>query len=159
MAVANKIEPTEIARPQRVAKLLGGDRLLHHRVNTPLDAHDLIVGGMPASALFHFINALVVVRDTSDFEKALGMSLRTRQRRKDTPSKPLSAEQGGRLWKFAEVLTRAIDVFGSQSEAEQWLVRPAVGLDQRSPIELLASPAGAEVVEDFLTRIEYGAYT
>ncbi len=159
MAIADKAEQAVAAGPRRVANLLGGDRLLHHRIDTHLDAHDLIVGGMPAGALNHFISTLIVISDTSDFEKALGMSLRTRQRRRDTPSKPLSAEQGGRLWKFAEVLTRAIDVFGSQSEAEQWLVRPAMGLDQRSPIELLASPAGAELVEDFLTRIEYGAYT
>lgn len=159
MAVADKIERTEVAGPRRVADLLGGVRQLHHRIETPLDAHDLIVGGMPAGALNHLIDRLLTVRATSGFEKALGMSLRTRQRRRDTSAKPLNAEQGGRVWKFAEILARAIDVFGSQSEAEQWLVRPAMGLDQRSPIELLASPAGAEVVEDFLTRIEYGAYT
>ncbi|MGR4862650.1 type II RES/Xre toxin-antitoxin system antitoxin [Caulobacter sp. LARHSG274] len=159
MAVADKIERTESAGPRRVADLLGGARLLHHRIDTPLDAHDLIVGGMPAGALNHLMDKLLTVRHASGFEKALGMSLRTRQRRKDTPAKALNAEQGGRVWKFAEVLTRATDVFGSQSEAEQWLVRPAMGLDQRAPIELLASPAGAEVVEDFLTRIEYGAYT
>jgi putative toxin-antitoxin system antitoxin component (TIGR02293 family) len=158
MAVAD-IERTEVAGPRRVADLLGGARLLHHQINTPLDAHDLIVGGMPASALNHLVNILITVRATSGFEKALGMSLRTRQRRRDTPAKLLNAEQGGRVWKFAEVLARAIDVFGSQPEAEQWLVRPAVGLDQRAPIDLLASPAGAEVVEDFLTRIEYGVYT
>ena len=159
MAIADKIERTEVAGPQRVANLLGGARLLHHRIDTPLDAHDLIVAGMPAGALNHLMDRLLTVRATSGFEKALGMSLRTRQRRRDTAAKPLNAEQGGRVWKFAEVLARATDVFGAQSEAELWLVRPAMGLDQRSPIELLASPAGAEVVEDFLTRIEYGAYT
>ncbi len=49
-------------------------------------------------------------------------------------------------------------MFGSQDEAEQWLERPAIGLDQRRPIDLLSSPAGVETIEDHLTRLEYGVY-
>lgn len=51
------------------------------------------------------------------------------------------------------------EVFGSQQAAEEWLERPAMGLDDKSPMELLATPAGREMVEDFLTRLEHGAYT
>ncbi|MCP1838249.1 putative toxin-antitoxin system antitoxin component (TIGR02293 family) [Bradyrhizobium sp. USDA 4524] len=86
------------------------------------------------------------------------MSLRTFQRRKDAPDKPLSQEQSGRTWKFAEILAKATDVFGSQEEAEQWLERPAIGLDQRRPIDLLVTPAGVELVEQYLTRLAYGVY-
>jgi putative toxin-antitoxin system antitoxin component (TIGR02293 family) len=50
-------------------------------------------------------------------------------------------------------------VLGSQQEAEQWLERPAIGLDRRRPIDLLATPAGVELVETFLERLEYGVYT
>ena len=49
-------------------------------------------------------------------------------------------------------------MFGSQDEAEQWLDRPAMGLDRRRPINLLATPAGVELVEQHLTRLEYGVY-
>jgi putative toxin-antitoxin system antitoxin component (TIGR02293 family) len=61
--------------------------------------------------------------------------------------------------KVAEILTRATTLFGSQAAAEQWLERPAIGLDQRRPIDLMTTPAGLELVEDFLGRIEYGVYT
>ena len=63
-----------------------------------------------------------------------------------------------RTKKFAEVLAKATAVLGSRQEAEQWLNRPAIGLDQQRPIDLLATPAGAKIVEDFLTRIEFGVY-
>jgi putative toxin-antitoxin system antitoxin component (TIGR02293 family) len=46
-------------------------------------------------------------------------------------------------------------VCGSTEDAEQWLGRPASGLSQRRPINLLATPAGVKV-EKFLQRIEYG---
>ena len=51
------------------------------------------------------------------------MSLRTFQRRRDTPKRPLSLEQSGRTWKFAEILARATALLGSQESAEQWLER------------------------------------
>ncbi|MDE4063639.1 antitoxin Xre/MbcA/ParS toxin-binding domain-containing protein [Phaeobacter gallaeciensis] len=34
-----------------------------------------------------------------------------------------------------------------------------MGLDNRRPIDLLATAAGAEAVADYLTRMEYGVYT
>lgn len=142
----------------KVTELLGGARLLTRRITSPLDAHELLLRGLPPSALDHLVRQLIHIQKTDSLEKAIGMSLRTYQRRKDAPAKPLSQEQSGRAWKFAEILSRATDVFGSQAEAEQWLERPAIGLDQRRPIELLATPAGVELVEDYLTRLEYGVY-
>jgi hypothetical protein len=61
--------------------------------------------------------------------------------------------------KFAEILTRATTLFRSQAAAEQWLKQPAIGLDQRRPIDLMTTPAGLELVEDYVGRIEYGVYT
>ncbi len=80
------------------------------------------------------------------------MSLRTFQRFKVAP-KPLGKEQSGQAWKFAEILAKATAVLGSQEAAEQWL--NACGTDQRRPIDLLATPAGVKLVEDFLVRLEY----
>lgn len=143
---------------QKVAELLGGARLLSQPVTSGLDAHELLLRGLPAAALNHLVRHLRVLHKTDSLEKAVGMSVRTYQRRKDAPSKPLSQEQSGRAWKFAEILAKAIDVFGSQEDAEQWLERPAIGLDQRRPIDLLSTPAGLELVEDYLVRLEYGVY-
>jgi uncharacterized protein (DUF2384 family) len=33
-----------------------------------------------------------------------------------------------------------------------------MGLDNRKPIDLLATPAGTEMIETFLTRLDYGVY-
>jgi putative toxin-antitoxin system antitoxin component (TIGR02293 family) len=154
-AVEARGEPTEL---QRVAELLGGSRVLRRPVKSPLDAHEMLLHGLPAKALTHLVENLVVLQRTPSLEKAVGMSLRTFQRRKDTPARPLNQEQSGRTWKFAEILSKATSLLGSQEEAEQWLERPALGLDQRKPIDLLATPAGVEMVQNFLERIEYGVY-
>ena len=150
---------TETAEIQRVADLLGGARILRRQVRNSLDAHELLLKGLPGRALTHLIDRLVIMHWATSLEKAVGISLRTLQRRKNAPAEPLSQEQSGRTWKFAEILAKATAVLGSQEEAEQWLERPAIGLDQRRPIDLLATPAGVEMVEDFLERLEYGVYT
>jgi len=152
------IQPAQKLELQRIVSLLGGDRLLAHSVESPFDVHEMLLQGLPGKALTHLVDSVVVLRKPASLEKAVGISLRTLQRRKDAPMKPLSQEQSSRAWKFADILARATSVLGSQDEAEQWLERPAIGLNQRRPIDLLATSSGTEIVEDFLRRLEYGVY-
>lgn len=148
-------ESPEVAR---IVALLGGRTVLRDRIEGPLDTHELLLRGLPGRALMHLVSSLVSLGRTASLEKAIGISLRTFQRRRDAPQALLSQEQSGRTWKFAEILSRATELLGSQEEAEAWLERPAIGLDQRRPIDLLATPAGLTLVEDFLRRLEYGVY-
>jgi len=156
--VGPAIEDVEISR---TVELLGGRRILHRPIRSRLEAHDLLQKGLPGQALKHLVNYVAILRAPhhGSLEKAVGISLRTYQRRKDALDRLLSPEQSGRTWKFAEILGRATELFGSQAEAEEWLERPAMALEQRRPIDLLSTPAGVESVEDHLTRLEYGVYT
>jgi putative toxin-antitoxin system antitoxin component (TIGR02293 family) len=159
MALAEAtIEDVEISR---TVELLGGRRTLHRPVHSRLEAHDLLQEGLPGHALKHLVSHVAIFHlpHHGSMEKAVGISLRTYQRRMDALDKKLSLEQSGRTWKFAEILGRAIELFGSPGEAEEWLERPAMALEQRKPIDLLSTPAGGEFVEDHLTRLEYGVYT
>ena len=44
------------------------------------------------------------------------------------------------------------------ASAERWLSSPAIGLDQRVPIDLLQSSEGTTMVKTLLSRMEYGVY-
>ncbi|MGD8221470.1 antitoxin Xre/MbcA/ParS toxin-binding domain-containing protein [Pseudomonas thivervalensis] len=59
---------------------------------------------------------------------------------------------------YAKALERAVDVFGSQQLAEDWLRKPCMYLDGQVPLELIDNPPGFQVVEDYLTRVELGVY-
>ncbi|THD61625.1 antitoxin Xre/MbcA/ParS toxin-binding domain-containing protein [Phenylobacterium sp.] len=158
MAIA---EPTiEGAEFAKTLELLGGQRTLHWKFRTPLDTHDLLHAGLPVNAFTHLVTSVPILRHSTEaLELAVGISSRTYFRwKKQAGQKPLSREQSGRVWKFAEILGRATKLFGSQESAEQWLQEPAIGLDQRRPIDLLSTPAGIDMIETHLTRIEYGVY-
>jgi putative toxin-antitoxin system antitoxin component (TIGR02293 family) len=151
-------DPAEL---HRTLALLGGAEALHRPVRSSLEAHDLLLEGLPAQALQHLVNDVAILRAAQHgaLEKAVGISLRTYQRRKEGPDRPLSPEQSGRTWKFAEILGRATAILGTQAAAEAWLEQPAMALDGRRPLDLLSTPAGVQSVEDHLTRLEYGVYT
>jgi putative toxin-antitoxin system antitoxin component (TIGR02293 family) len=140
------------------ASLLGGQTLLLRRIRTWMDVHEIIEKGLPSKAFGHLADQVIVL-DAAAVHKAVGLSVRTVQRRRQTPRKPLSVEQGGRAWKFAEVLAKATEVFGSQKAGEEWLDAPALTLAGQKPIDLLSTPVGTEMVERLLGRIEFGVYT
>ncbi|MGD9863515.1 MAG: antitoxin Xre/MbcA/ParS toxin-binding domain-containing protein [Pseudodonghicola sp.] len=144
----------------RTVELLGGEKAFKAPVTSRLDAHDLLRHGLPVAALNRLLKQLpFLALSGDDLEHATGMSLRTYQRRREATAKPLNLEQSNRTWKFAEILARAIEIFGSQETAVDWMTRPAIGLDQRRPMDLIGTAAGVELVEDYLTRIDYGIYT
>lgn len=143
----------------RTYALLGGSATIRRPVRNSLEAHDTLIEGLPSLALLHLASEVSFLSTGSVLDKAIGISLRTLQRRKkDGSNTVLSAEQSNRTWKFAEVLGRAAEIFGSKEEAEAWMNRPAIGLDQRRPVDLMATSVGTEAVENYLTKIEYGVY-
>lgn len=148
----------ESERLRHIADLLGGPKVVGKYPADPLAAHELLERGLPNTAIKHLLEGMTTLAQNS-IEGAIGMSVRTRQRREKHPTELLSQDQAGRTWKLAEILARATSIFGSRTAAEQWLAQPASGLDRRRPIDLLTTPAGVELVEDFLGRIEYGVYT
>lgn len=157
-ARTGEVVPAESRTLSRVVTFLGGRKTLRARIETKLEAHDAIQKGLPSAALLAVLEHVRVLPN-ADLTAALGVSERTIQRRANDPTLPLSPEQSGRTWRFAEVLAKATDVLGDQDAAERWMMAPAMALDQRRPIDLLATPTGFELVEQLLGRMEYGVYT
>src|SRR6266702_4724615 len=110
MAEIEQKTPTAEIEVERVATLLGGRRTLRRRLSNPLDAHELLLRGLPAQSLRFLLENLCVLGRTASLEKAVGMSPRTFQRHKDTPKKLLNQEQSSRTWKFAKILAKATAV-------------------------------------------------
>jgi putative toxin-antitoxin system antitoxin component (TIGR02293 family) len=123
---------------------------------SPLQAHDLVTEGLPVDRARELMASFLYI-DRDTVLKAMGISERTLQRAK-TADRPLDSNASDRSLRLAAVAERAIEVLGSQEAAERWLAAPAIGLDQRRPIDLLQSSEGTELVKTLLTRMDYGVY-
>jgi putative toxin-antitoxin system antitoxin component (TIGR02293 family) len=57
-----------------------------------------------------------------------------------------------------ELMELCTRVMGSTELAEQWMNRPAMGLNYQRPVDLLDTETGRDRVETLLIQIEGGVY-
>ena len=138
-------------------EFMGGRRLFKQLPQSRAEIHGALVKGLPYAVLVHIVDHLSAL-SADQIADALGISGRTLRRQKEQPDKPMPADLASKTWLFAETLAQASAVFGSRDAAERWMAHPAMGLDGARPIDLLRTLQGAELVTEFLGRLEHGVY-
>ncbi len=95
----------------------------------------------------------------SDKEMAplLNQSVATFHRQ--TKTGRLDAATSERLLLLGRLAQYGATVFQNQGKFTRWLRRPLRLLGDRSPLALMDSPTGVQLVEDILGRIEYGVFS
>jgi putative toxin-antitoxin system antitoxin component (TIGR02293 family) len=149
------IEAPEAPSKSRVARILGVAKLLRGSAGSAVAAHEAVHAGLPRRALFRAMpGGMPVPRLLAVF----GISVRTFMRLKSEPDKLLDAQQSGRVWQFAELFAKTEDVFRSEARAVEWMLAPAMALENRRPIDLLTTPVGMQLVDDVVDRMRHGVY-
>jgi putative toxin-antitoxin system antitoxin component (TIGR02293 family) len=59
---------------------------------------------------------------------------------------------------IVNVLTRAVEVFGTREKALRWLRTPVRSLGNKTPISLANTPEGLARVQDVLGQVEHGVW-
>lgn len=57
-----------------------------------------------------------------------------------------------------EIVGLATKVIGSGQAANRWMRRPAYGLDNQIPAELIKTVAGTQLVKTYLMQIEHSVF-
>lgn len=159
---AELADVTESTRLERAAELLAGKRPVTAPPASAAEIHKAAVEGVPYASLRSLLKELRDV-PADDVAQALGLSLRTLQRKGKAPAGEIELDAmppdlGSRTWQLAETLALAEDVMGGRAEAVRWLTQRAMGLDGMRPIELLRTLHGARLVAEFLERLRFGLY-
>ncbi|MFD2934678.1 type II RES/Xre toxin-antitoxin system antitoxin [Spirosoma flavum] len=71
----------------------------------------------------------------------------------------LDAATSERLLLLTRLATYGATVFQDKGKFTRWLRRPLRLLNDRSPLDLLDSSTGVQLVEDIVGRIEYGVFS
>ena len=122
-----------------------------------LRAHDLVTRGVTVADAKQLMKTFTLIGEAQLYG-VLGITPRTMQRRAASAHKTLDPNASDRALRLMNVTRLATEVLGSREAAERWLSAPAMGLDQRLPIELLQSSEGTELVKTLLTRMDFGVY-
>ena len=117
------------------------------------DLISVIRNGLPARSAQTVSEALrVPIRELSTY---LHVSSKTLERRlKD--DRVLDQDVSDRLVELAKVFARTVEVMEDLDRARKWLFEPSLVLGNVSPVSLLDTSTGVEMVMDELGRIEHG---
>lgn len=88
----------------------------------------------------------------------LNASARTLARRLKKAAK-LGKSESERLLLLRQLTAHGVAVFEDQGKFNRWLRRPLPLLANQSPLDLLDTASGFQVVDELLGRIEYGVYS
>jgi putative toxin-antitoxin system antitoxin component (TIGR02293 family) len=135
-----------------ITKVLGGEKVLQQQLHSRLDLIDLSRKGVPKEALVHLAHFLSCT--IHDVAHLLPVTERTLQRY--TPHQPLNRVVSEHILQLAEVAAKGVEVFGDKAAFLAWLHHPNTALANHTPLSLLSSRFGVEMVLDELGRMEHG---
>ncbi len=140
---------------ERTLALLGGTKVLGRGVNSGLTLAEAVAVGLPSGAL----DAVLAHFAASPISKGRVYQVVGKERtlqRKRREQALLSTDESDRLARLARLAVCAEESLGSRESGARWLEKPNRALDYESPIDLLATDAGAVAVEQVLGRIAHG---
>jgi putative toxin-antitoxin system antitoxin component (TIGR02293 family) len=124
------------------------------RQTSRLALADSIESGLPVAALDRLADA--VAPDDARFKFRL-IPKATLERRRRSPTKRLTSEEGDRLARLAKVFSFAVEIYKDPQKAREFLTRPHPMLDGKPPLDVaLATTPGADLVINLLGRAAYG---
>jgi putative toxin-antitoxin system antitoxin component (TIGR02293 family) len=136
---------------------LGGKRFWDREPCNRMDVHAAILSGVSYGSVV-FLVSQVKRLEAQDVAEALGFSTESLRRLAKRADDPMPASVASKAWCFAEILAKATAVCGDRELAELWMSDAAIGLGGQRPIEMLRTFQGAELVDEFLTRLAFGVY-
>jgi putative toxin-antitoxin system antitoxin component (TIGR02293 family) len=135
------------------ADALGGAAVLGTDVESEVELVQLVQEGLPTKVL----DRVMALGDLTIAEMEQIIPRRTLAHSRTKPR--LSVEQSDRIARAASVFAHAHEVFANVDKANHWMRQPNRALDGATPLSLLRTGSGAQLVETILTRIAYGVYS
>jgi len=138
-----------------ISKVLGGQRVLHKKIQNRLDLIELSNKGVTKGALSHLAKYLCF--SMSQMAELLPVTERTIQRY--ASNEHFNRVVSEQILQLAQVAAKGSEVFGNKNKLLSWINHPNTALANRTPMSLLSSRFGAEMVLDELGRIEHGVFS
>ena len=135
--------------------ILGGDKILRRNLRNRIDLVELGQIGLTKASLLNLAEYLGLT--LSQMADLLPVTERTLQRYSD--DQHFSPSVSEHILQIAECAARGTRVFDDKEKFLDWLRHKNKALGQQTPMSLLSSRFGSEMVLDALGRIEYGIFS
>lgn len=134
----------------KVAKKLG----LKQQVRTPLDYIALSDKGLPRETALRLMEILSI--SLVELAQLLPVSKKTVERYRHDLKTNLNRAVSERVLRIALVALRCEEAFGDKNACNEWLKTKNTALGDKTPLDLMRSDFGIDMVLTELGRIEHG---
>lgn len=139
--------------PMSTAQMLGGTSVLGVEVKSDRDLERVILKGLPCEAIAKVIDR-IYPQQTDQYYKLVPRSTLIRRQKQGSP---LSVEESQKAERMARVFSFAVEVWGNEEQAREFMKKSHPMLDDRSPFDASLSELGARQVEQILGRLMFGS--
>lgn len=136
-------------------KVLGGKKVLRKSIQSRMDLVELSNKGVTKDALSHL--AKYFSYSVKQMAQLLPVTERTIQRY--TSEKLFNRIVSEQILQIAEVAAKGSEVFEGRDKFLAWMNHPNKALNNKTPMSLLKSKFGTDLVLDELGRIEHGVFS
>ena len=150
--MAEMNQTTEPMPPGAFYSLMAG-KLGVSKIRSGEDLAALVEKRLPATALKALVRG-----GLSDAEVYQLIVPRRTLAHRIAKHQPLSKDESDNAVRVARVTTMAEQVFGEPERSWRWLRKPKRRFDGKTPVEMLATEAGARLVEEMIGQIEHGIF-
>lgn len=138
-----------------IADMLGGVRILKHRIQRESDLERAVCDGLPVQAVRALAEntstTLTALQDVASIDRS------TFARRVRSGAR-LKTDESDRIVRVARIAALTISALGRE-DGLAWLHESNRALGERVPIDLLETEVGARQVEQIIGRIEHGVFS
>jgi putative toxin-antitoxin system antitoxin component (TIGR02293 family) len=134
----------------RIAEVMGGARVLHHRIVTLAELDEVVARGLPRAAL----DALV--RRVVDPPESLRLKYRIVPKATYLRQERLNVAHSQKAERLARVFAMAEAIWQDAAEARRFMSTPHPELAERTPLDVAMTEIGARQVEEVLERGLHG---
>ena len=151
---------TELSEPAVVYGALNQTSLIgllgsNYSVSTDFDLLNLARKGVSKKALVSLVKQISLT--IQEVANIMHISERTLQRY--TPSTLIKTEHAEKAIELARLYQRGTEVFGTLDNFNDWMKTPNYTLNGETPLNLLDTSIGFELILQTLGRIEYGVFS
>ncbi len=134
------------------AQMLGGMKVLGIEVKSDRDLEKVILNGLPCNAIAKIVERIYPGQTDKYYQLVPRSTLVRRQKE----GFPLSVEESQKAERVARVFSFAVEVWGDEAKAREFMTKSHPMLDNRTPFEASLNELGARQVEQILGRLMWG---
>jgi putative toxin-antitoxin system antitoxin component (TIGR02293 family) len=142
-----------IVTPKRVASLLGGTSKLGKEIKSDRDLEKLVIAGLPSESVKIVVDRIYPNALNQYYEVVPRSTLN----RKLSSKSPLPIQYSEKLERLARIYAFALEVWGLEADAREFMSKSHPMLDDRTPFEACMTELGARQVEQILGRLLFGS--